>query len=1516
MRTCYLRGVGSRSTFVAAKVFDFTSSSSADRGLCRGPYKAIGQLSSWLGSRDLITALVIAELQYLTTKWTEIIFRSRGAACCVELSCSGLSEWTDWKCLDGLDNVAGGIAQIANRGNAVLLDTPIEAGQDASKELVPMQGIPNKSVPMQENNKQPSFASIVSGGANTAWVKNFNPTMQKIMHAQIISDLAREIEVPLKINSATLSGNFGHFARALIDVDLAGFIPETLLLKTEDSCIEVQLDYERFPDFCNNCRNIGHSVDRCNMVHRQAPQVTDLAQIPPSTVVDTGIAVSNSKADHAVQDNIKGKSVQIPLDKGVDLSGMQVQDQYGSTSGGQINMDTTMELYDPVMALGAAQQNLDLVVLEHSVSETKDSNISAVLPTMWVFTSRSLEDVRILLSEEQIISVDILRVGVIGDFNVILGAHERSSGGPPIHSSCTDFQVAVEAVGYVLNKDFKSFVQSMWVQEVPGSPFHRVIAKLKKVKNALWDWNMDVFSDIHEKITLAQEKLLLVQNINGTEVLSEISGEQLVYRDDARFSKTMLESMLQGADSVDKFRPIILGNFLFKVVSKILADRLARTASRIRDLSEFESVFLMLCATMVVYQGYPLLSYFMTLKTNMIRILVGDLVDSYGVWNLPQSLRATFPQLNMCIEDVEIAMDRPDERVWFHLVSGTISCRDFYLHLSTMVSPPVISLDASGLVISIFEKAMEASLSTQVFNLWTTAIVSALSAICGYFVTSRGFIKDSFVVHLNSCYVFESELLGAITTIEYARGFREGNIVADTLSKIAVSSPGAQWPKNRRGVCSTLIGEMASEPVNVNEFQELAKQVIPKMFYDFYSGGAEDQYTLRENMEAFKRITLQPRIFVDVSKIDMSTTVLGYRISAPIMLAPTSMHQFAHPEGEVATARGAAASNTIMVLSYGSTCTIEEVASSCNAVRFFQLYVYKRRDITAQLVQRAEKSGFKALVLTVDVPRLGRREADIKNKMVAPQLRNLEGLISTTLDSGDGSRLTTYIKETMDASFCWEDIGWLRSITSLPILIKGVLTHEDARMAVEAGIDGIVVSNHGARQLDYTPATISVLEEVVHAVGGKVPVLFDGGVRRGTDVFKALALGAKAVLIGRPIIYGLAAMGEYGVRRVLEMLKDELELTMALSGCPREMASEPVNVNEFQELAKQVIPKMFYDFYSGGAEDQYTLKENMESFKRITLRPRILVDVSKIDMSTTVLGYKISAPIMLAPTAMHQFAHPDGEVATARGAAACNTIMVLSYMSTCTIEEVAASCNAVRFFQLYVYKRRDVTAQLVRRAEKCGFKALVLTVDVPRLGRREADIKNKLVAPQLRNFEGLLSTRVDSDDGSMLETYAKEIMDASFCWKDIGWLRSITSLPILIKGLLTHEDARMAVEEGVDGIIVSNHGARQLDYSPATISVLEEVVHAVGGKVPVLFDGGVRRGTDVFKALALGAKAVLVGRPIIYGLAAMGEYGVRRVLEMLKDELELAMALSGCPSVQHITRGHVRTEHEKLHSML
>ncbi|GAY35165.1 hypothetical protein CUMW_014720 [Citrus unshiu] len=356
--------------------------------------------------------------------------------------------------------------------------------------------------------------------------------------------------------------------------------------------------------------------------------------------------------------------------------------------------------------------------------------------------------------------------------------------------------------------------------------------------------------------------------------------------------------------------------------------------------------------------------------------------------------------------------------------------------------------------------------------------------------------------------------------------------------------------------------------------------------------------------------------------------------------------------------------------------------------------------------------------------------------------------------------------------------------------------------------------------------------------------------------------------------------------------------------------SEITNVMEYEALAKEKLPKMVYDYYASGAEDQWTLQENRNAFSRILFRPRILRDVSKIDMTTTVLGFNISMPIMIAPTAFQKMAHPEGECATARAASAAGTIMTLSSWATSSVEEVSSTGPGIRFFQLYVTKDRNVDAQLVKRAERAGFKAIALTVDTPRLGRREADIKNRFVLPPhltLKNYEGLYFSKMDKTDDSGLASYVANQIDRSLNWKDVKWLQTITSLPILVKGVLTAEDASLAIQYGAAGIIVSNHGARQLDYVPATVMALEEVVHAAKGRVPVFLDGGVRRGTDVFKALALGASGVFVGRPVPFSLAVDGEAGVRKVLQMLRDEFELTMALSGCRSLKEITRNHVVT---------
>ena len=386
----------------------------------------------------------------------------------------------------------------------------------------------------------------------------------------------------------------------------------------------------------------------------------------------------------------------------------------------------------------------------------------------------------------------------------------------------------------------------------------------------------------------------------------------------------------------------------------------------------------------------------------------------------------------------------------------------------------------------------------------------------------------------------------------------------------------------------------------------------------------------------------------------------------------------------------------------------------------------------------------------------------------------------------------------------------------------------------------------------------------------------------------------------------LAILGHF-ILRISPLLPYSLEMENNL----------PVNIREYQELAKKALSKMHYDYINGGAEDEHTLRDNIAAYGRILLRPRVLVDVSNIDMSTSLLGYNMPSPIIVAPTGSHKVATPEGEVATAKAAASCNSLMVLSFSSNCRIEEVASSCNAIRFYQLFVFKKRDVSSTLVRRAESNGFKAIVLTVDTPVFGRREADIRNKMVASPKPNLEGLISIDdLNTTGGSQIEKYARDTLDPSLSWKEVEWLKSITSLPILLKGIVTAEDARKAVEAGVAGVIVSNHGGRQLDYAPATISVLEEIVKAVAGAVPVLVDGGIRRGTDVLKALALGARAVMVGRPVLYGLAARGEAGAKHVIEMLNSELELAMALCGCRSLAEVTRDRVQTEGDRIRSLL
>jgi 4-hydroxymandelate oxidase len=355
--------------------------------------------------------------------------------------------------------------------------------------------------------------------------------------------------------------------------------------------------------------------------------------------------------------------------------------------------------------------------------------------------------------------------------------------------------------------------------------------------------------------------------------------------------------------------------------------------------------------------------------------------------------------------------------------------------------------------------------------------------------------------------------------------------------------------------------------------------------------------------------------------------------------------------------------------------------------------------------------------------------------------------------------------------------------------------------------------------------------------------------------------------------------------------------------------AQPVNVSDFEAIARERMTPSAFDYYAGGAEDEVTLAENREAFRRIALRPRMLAGADQAATAIDLLGVPLPYPIGLAPTAFNKLGHPDGEIAAVRAAGRTGTLMCCSTIASTSVEDIAAAATGPLWFQLYIYRDRDVTRDLVRRAEESGCRAIVLTVDTPLLGRRERDMRSGFTLPAgigIRNLE-----RYGTPDAlrwaqtSSFTEYVHKLLDASLTWESVAWLRSITQLPLLIKGILTAEDAGLAIEHGASGIVVSNHGGRQLDGALATIDALPSIASRVARRVPIVLDGGIRRGTDVFKAVALGAQCVFIGRAYLWGLAADGEAGVMRVLEMLRSELEMTMALAGCRSISEITPAHV-----------
>ena len=352
-----------------------------------------------------------------------------------------------------------------------------------------------------------------------------------------------------------------------------------------------------------------------------------------------------------------------------------------------------------------------------------------------------------------------------------------------------------------------------------------------------------------------------------------------------------------------------------------------------------------------------------------------------------------------------------------------------------------------------------------------------------------------------------------------------------------------------------------------------------------------------------------------------------------------------------------------------------------------------------------------------------------------------------------------------------------------------------------------------------------------------------------------------------------------------------------------------LSVADYALAARRALPKEVLDYYEGGALDEITLRENTADWERLKLYYHVLAAVGDREMTTAVLGQKISMPIAIAPTAFHKLACAEGEVAAARAAKAAGTLFILSSLSNTAMESVFAQAASPRWFQLYIYKDREITRALVRRAEAAGAEAIVLTVDAPGLGTRERDVRNRFTLPEglcVENLSPLGKGKMPDVKGSGLAAYVRDNFKSDLSFDDLDWLCGCTQLPVVVKGVCRGDDAKRCADQGVKAIVVSNHGGRQLDTAPATCEVLPHVVDLAGDRCEIYVDGGIRRGSDVLKAIALGARAVLIGRPILWGLCVAGEQGASEVLEILRRELDEAMLLCGCSTLDDIDQSLLR----------
>ena len=747
--------------------------------------------------------------------------------------------------------------------------------------------------------------------------------------------------------------------------------------------------------------------------------------------------------------------------------------------------------------------------------------------------------------------------------------------------------------------------------------------------------------------------------------------------------------------------------------------------------------------------------------------------------------------------------------------------------------------------------------------------------------------------------------------------------------------------------------QQGSIPDDLSQLEDRAAQVLEPESLAYILAGAGNRETTRANAAAFRQWRVKRRRTAQPPARDLSTTVLGTRMRAPVLFAPVGVQKLAHPEGELASARAAADLKLTYIHSTQASYSTEEVAAANGeGSRWYQLYWPRDDELTVSFLRRAGAAGYTHLVITLDTTQLGWRPLDL-DRGYSPFLANL-GIANYTTDPVFTRRLTVpadqdpvaagiaFAGQFQNPGLSWKQLPLIRRNWDGPILLKGIQSVRDAKLAAKHGIDGIVVSNHGGRQVDGAIASLDALPPIVDAVGDRLAVLFDSGIRTGVDAYKALALGADAVLIGRPYVYGLALDGQAGVARVMRTLLAELDRTLARNGYrshrqaqpgltdqgslserPRACLSTPVasssdrsarwppppcsspgalaagrppsgiahsaqvgspaapssyygyqseiylrgmaqgqvpkvttNLVKLEARAAKVLDRRARRYFLAGSGGETAARANARAFRGWRIVPRMFIDRAERDLSTTILGTRMPAPVIFAPVGRQKLAHADGELASARAAAGLELTYIQSSRASYPIEEIAAANGeGTRWYQMDWPGDGDLNLSSLRRARAAGCTHLLITA--PRAGRS---------------------------------------------WRPLRRIRKAWDGPIILRGVQTAMDARLAAKRGFDGIVVSNYGGRRGNPAAGSVHALPKIVDAVGDRLAVLFDSGVRTGTDTYKALALGADAILVGRPYVYGLALDGQAGVSHVMRTLLAEFDLNMANAGYRSHRKLSR--------------